>query len=197
MIDAPHAKWKPRAKGASGFAGRRVIDTISIVTTSYIAVGANIGDREANIRRAIEALRATPHVAVTRVSTLIDNPAVGGPLGSPSFLNGVVELRTSLDPHALLARLLDIERALGRERREKWGPRTIDLDLLLFGDLVLNDPGLTLPHPRMHERRFVLEPLCEIAPDVVHPAQHKSVRQLLEALALRTSYTTRATPQPD
>jgi 2-amino-4-hydroxy-6-hydroxymethyldihydropteridine diphosphokinase len=147
--------------------------------TAYVAIGANLGDRHANIGTAIDALRATPGVSVTKQSTLIENPAVGGPPGSPPFLNGVIEIETTLSAHALLARFLEIERSLGRERTTKWAPRAIDLDLILYGNQVIDTPDLKVPHPLMHERRFVAEPLAEIAPDVVHPVFQQTARSLL------------------
>ena len=150
-------------------------------TTAYIALGANLGDRQANMDRAVNALGETAGVRVTKMSSLIENPAVGGPEGSPPFLNGVVEVETDLPPRQLLDRLLEIERSLGRERREKWGPRVIDLDLLLYGDQVIAEPHLQVPHPLMHERRFVIEPLVEIAPQVVHPVLNKTMRELLNS----------------
>ena len=150
--------------------------------TAYIALGANLGDRRANIEHALDLLRATRGVRVTQVSSLIDNPAVGGPAESPPFLNAAAEVETTLTPRELLCHLLEIERTLGRERREKWGPRPIDLDILLFGERVIDEPDLKVPHPLMHERRFVLSPLDEIAPNIAHPILKSTIRQLLQRL---------------
>jgi 2-amino-4-hydroxy-6-hydroxymethyldihydropteridine diphosphokinase len=146
---------------------------------AYVALGANLGNRVANIAAAVKALNETPGVSVTRQSSLIENPAVGGPADSPAFLNGVVEIEATLPPHALLKRLLDIERSLGRERRAKWAPRVIDLDLILYGNQIIDTPDLKVPHPLMHERRFVLEPLAQIAPGVLHPTTDVSILALL------------------
>jgi 2-amino-4-hydroxy-6-hydroxymethyldihydropteridine diphosphokinase len=150
--------------------------------TAYIALGANLGDRRANLTAALDGLRATPGLTVTRVSDLIENPAVGGPPDSPPFLNGAAEIVTPLPAADLLAALLAIERDLGRERREKWGPRLIDLDLLLYGDQIIDADHLTVPHPLMHRRRFVLEPLAQIAPAVIHPLLGRTVLTLLRQL---------------
>ena len=149
---------------------------------AYIALGANLGDREGNIRRALERLARTPGVRVVRVSKLLPNPAVGGPPNSPPFLNAAAHLATTLDPYSLLGRLLEIERALGRARRAHGDPRPIDLDLLLYGDRTIRLDDLTVPHPRMHERTFVLQPLAEIAPGVLHPTSGKTISRLLEEL---------------
>lgn len=148
--------------------------------TAYIALGANLGDRANTMRRALESLNRTDAVRVMRVSSFIENPAVGGPKGSPAFLNGVVQVETTLSPDVLLDRLLEIEKQLGRIRREKWEPRTIDLDVILYGDQIVNTDQLTIPHPLMHERRFVLEPLAEIAPETIHPILKQTAQQLLE-----------------
>ena len=148
----------------------------------YVALGSNLGDREANIKKALALLIETPHLNIRRISSFIENPAVGGPDDSPDFLNAAVELTTTLSPHALMKRLLEIEREMGRTRDKKWEPRPIDLDLLLFGDQIISDDTLIVPHPLMHERRFVLEPLVEIAPRANHPVLQVSAQTMLENL---------------
>jgi len=150
---------------------------------AYVALGSNLGDREANLRRAIQLVNATPNVRLVRASSYYDNPAVGGPGGSPAFLNAAAEFETTLGSHALLNRLLEVEKEMGRERRVKWEARPIDLDLLLYGDQIISSQELVVPHPLMHERRFVLQPLAEIAPFVVHPMLQMTAKGLLEALA--------------
>ena len=150
--------------------------------TAFIGLGANLGDREANIRSALEKLKQSDGVTITRISSFLENPAVGGPPDSPLFLNAAAELKTTLGAHALLHRLLEIEKELGRQRREKWEPRIIDLDLLLFGDHIVSSQELVVPHPLMHERRFALQPLAEIAPEAVHPVLQMTIRGLLDNL---------------
>ena len=150
--------------------------------TAFIALGANLGDREQNIRAALERLGAAGDVVIRRVSSFLENPAVGGPPGSPPFLNAVAEIETTLSPRELLNRLLEVERTLGRRRDIKWAPRQIDLDLLLYGDVVLDEPDLVVPHPRMHERQFVLEPLAEIAAQHIHPISGKAFVHMLAEL---------------
>lgn len=130
---------------------------------AYVGLGSNLGDRESVIADAVSALGSHPEIEVLRVSTLRETEP-WGPIDQPRFLNGAVAVDTTLAPRALLGVLLDVERGLGRVRHERWGPRTIDLDLLLYGDTVVDEPGLTVPHPRLRERAFVLEPLLEIAP---------------------------------
>jgi 2-amino-4-hydroxy-6-hydroxymethyldihydropteridine diphosphokinase len=152
------------------------------LVTAYVALGANLQDRRANIERAIDELNRIPTSRVVRMSSLIENVAIGGPEDSPDFLNGAAEIETTLPPRDLLHQLHEIERKLGRERREKWGPRIIDLDLLLYGKEIIETDELTVPHPLMHTRQFVLQPLAEIAPTVVHPVLHRTVHELLAQL---------------
>jgi 2-amino-4-hydroxy-6-hydroxymethyldihydropteridine diphosphokinase len=133
------------------------------VTVAYVGLGANLGNREETIRAAVAEL---PDVVA--VSPLRETDPVGV-TDQPRFLNGVAALETELAPRELLDVLLAVELRLGRERRERWGPRTIDLDLLLYGDEVIDEDGLKIPHPRLHERRFVLEPLADLAPQLVVP----------------------------
>jgi 2-amino-4-hydroxy-6-hydroxymethyldihydropteridine diphosphokinase len=130
---------------------------------AFLALGANLGDRLANLQAATDALDATPGVRVVRSSRVYETDPVGPP--QPDYLNAVIEVRTRLEPHRFLETVLRVERDLGRVRGERWGPRTIDIDVLTFDALVLDDPSLTLPHPRMHERAFVLIPLLELDPD--------------------------------
>lgn len=152
--------------------------------TAYIALGSNIEPRAATLIQALSMLDETPRLAVRQVSQMIVTAPVGGPPGQGPYLNAAARLETDLDPHELLAVLLDVEARLGRDRarEERWGSRTCDLDLLLFDDVVLQSPDLCLPHPRMHERIFVLRPLVEIAPKAVHPVLHQSVLDLLDEL---------------
>ncbi|HSV14924.1 MAG TPA: 2-amino-4-hydroxy-6-hydroxymethyldihydropteridine diphosphokinase [Tepidisphaeraceae bacterium] len=147
--------------------------------TAYIGLGSNLGDRAGNLNAAAERLGQPDHTRVVATSSFLENPAVGGPPDSPPFLNAAVKIETTLGSHALLHRLLEIEREMGRDRRAKWEPRTIDLDLLLYGDQIISSQELIVPHPLMHERRFVLQPLAEIAPDVVHPMLQMTMAGLL------------------
>lgn len=149
--------------------------------TAYIGLGSNIGDRQQNLDLAIEMLRQTPLVAVTAVSSYRNTEPVGN-VEQPDFLNAVAEIQTELEAQELLKVCNGIEKDLKRERIIHWGPRTIDLDILLYGNMVMKEDALEIPHPRMHERDFVLGPLCEIAPQAVHPIYQKTVTVLYQEL---------------
>jgi 2-amino-4-hydroxy-6-hydroxymethyldihydropteridine diphosphokinase len=141
------------------------------VPRAYIALGSNLGDREETIRAAVDALAAEPGIAVVTASTLIETEPVGV-VDQPRFINGVAALDTDLSARKLLDVLLDVERRFGRQRAGvPQGPRTLDLDLLLYGDEEIDEPGLRVPHPRLHEREFVLGPLAELAPTLEVPGK--------------------------
>jgi 2-amino-4-hydroxy-6-hydroxymethyldihydropteridine diphosphokinase len=145
------------------------------VTTAYVGLGSNLGDRERLIRDAADLIGAT------RLSTIVETEPWGLE-GQPLFLNAVAEVQSGLEALPFLTHLLDVERRLGRERiGPRWGPRTIDLDLLLFGDQVVDEPALVVPHPRLLERAFVLEPLAELVPDLEIPG-NGTVRAALAGL---------------
>lgn len=151
------------------------------MTLVYVGLGSNLGDREGTIRQALERLAADGRIEVVAVSTLRETDPVGY-LDQPLFLNGAAALRTDLPPRALLERLQEVERDLGRDRSgPRYGPRTIDLDLLLYGGESLDEPGLEIPHPRLAERRFVLEPLAELDESLEVPGRG-SVQALLAGL---------------
>jgi 2-amino-4-hydroxy-6-hydroxymethyldihydropteridine diphosphokinase len=138
---------------------------------AYVGIGSNLGDREENVRRALELLGADPEIEIVAVSTLRETEPVGL-LEQPDFVNGAARLHTELSPWELLDRLLELERRLGRVRTgERYGPRTIDLDLLLYGQEIVEEPGLRVPHPRLAERRFVLEPLLDLDPALSVPGR--------------------------
>ena len=148
---------------------------------AYIGFGSNLGDRLNNCRDAIGALGALPSCSLLKTSSFYETSPVGL-VKQPAFINGVVLLETAEDAHCLFRQMLKIEKTLGRIRTLKWGPRSIDLDLLFFDDQIINTPELSVPHPFLHERRFVLEPLNEVAPNFRHPFLDKSVADLLHNL---------------
>lgn len=155
------------------------------MTTAYIALGSNLGDRIAHLRRAVAALYAAPHVHVVAVSNIRETEALTlpGQGPQPDFLNAAAHIETTLPPGDLLALLHRIEAEAGRVRTERYAARPLDLDLLVYGDLRLDTPGLTLPHPRLTERRFVLEPLADLAPGLVVAAPDGEARTVAEWLA--------------
>lgn len=161
-------------------------DSVSVCITrswhrSFVALGSNMGDKQGYLDGAVQALRADPCVRLKQVSTYYVTAPYGG-VEQDDFLNGAMELETLYTPEELLDVLHTIEQAAKRERLVHWGPRTLDLDILLYDDLVQDDSVLTLPHPDMQNRDFVLKPMAELAPHFVHPVFHRTMKQLLDAL---------------
>jgi 2-amino-4-hydroxy-6-hydroxymethyldihydropteridine diphosphokinase len=162
--------------------------------TALIGLGSNLGDRAALLERAAELLGQHANVKIVASSRPFVTAPVGGPAGQGEFLNAAVRLLTTLSPQSLLAVLQQIENKLGRARGERWSARTIDLDLLLYDDLVLDTPALQVPHPRMSLRRFVLTPAAEVAPEMIHPTTGWPIRRLLEHLNTAPNYIAIAGP---
>lgn len=145
---------------------------------AFVALGSNIEPRRGHLEAAVEALRSTPGITSVRLSPIVETEAVG-PGVQGRYLNAAAELKTTLSPRDLLQRCLEIEKHRGRDRskEQRWGPRTLDVDLLLYGDAIIDEPGLTVPHPRLHERSFVLEPLAQLAPEIMIAGVGKTVRE--------------------
>lgn len=149
--------------------------------TAYISIGSNLGDKEKNIKDAVDIIDSSPYNNVTKVSKLYETKPVGY-LDQDNFLNGALEVKTLMEPEDLMDFLLEVEKKLKRERIIKWGPRTIDLDVILYDNLVTSEEKIILPHPRMHERLFVLKPLSDIAPYVIHPVLNDRIINLTHEL---------------
>lgn len=152
----------------------------------FLAIGSNLGDREKTITMAIKKLEENVAIIVKKKSSLLVTKPYGN-IDQPDFLNGVIEIETSLTPKNLLTFLMNIEEQLGRERKGHWSARTIDLDIIFYDDLIFNEDNLIIPHKDMHNRSFVLEPLREIAPDFIHPILEKTVEDLYNNLRIRKS----------
>lgn len=164
------------------------MDTVAVSITrswheAYVAIGSNMGDKKAYIDRAIEGLRQTPNCKVEKVSTIIETAPYGG-VEQDVFLNGAMKVKTLLTPHELLDRLHELEQEAKRERLVHWGPRTLDLDILFYDDLVLEEDDLCIPHVDMQNRDFVLRPMNEIAPYKRHPVYGKTMKEMLQAIDL-------------
>ena len=148
--------------------------------TVFLSTGSNLGNREGFLTKAEEEIAA--HAGQIEAKSQIIETAPWGNTDQPHFLNRVLRIKTQLAPLFLIECLLDIEKRMGRNRAEKWGPRIIDIDILFFDDLIINEPGLCLPHPYLHQREFVLKPMVEIAPDYLHPVLKKTMTELLHTL---------------
>ncbi len=150
---------------------------------AYLALGTNLGDRRENLREAVRLLTESDSLRLRLVASLYETAPVGGPQEQSDYFNSAISISTRLDAPTLLKHCLDVERMMGRVRKQANGPRNIDIDMLIYEDLQIELPDLTIPHPRMHLRRFVLTPMVEIAPDLRHPAIGATMKDLLDQLA--------------
>lgn len=157
-------------------------DTLSMGALRHVvfSIGSNLGERWSHLEEGVHLLRATPDLEVTAISPVYETPAVGGPDDNPDFLNAIVVAETTQSAEGLLARITAIEEAANRTRSVHWGPRTLDVDIIVYGDKVIDLPRLTVPHKRAHERAFVLQPWFDLEPDATIPG-HGPIRDLLEA----------------
>jgi 2-amino-4-hydroxy-6-hydroxymethyldihydropteridine diphosphokinase len=146
---------------------------------AYLCLGSNLNNPETQVKQALQKLREDPNIRILKSSTLIQTKPVGN-LNQPDFYNQVIEVETSYSSDELLQKALNLENQMGRVRSEHWGPRIIDIDILLYEDEIKHTQDLILPHPEMTKRKFVLELLCSIAPDLIHPVLHKSIANLLK-----------------
>ena len=151
--------------------------------SAYLGLGSNLGDRLATLRQARLALQATTGIRVIATSSLYQTAPVGGPPDQSDYLNGALEIATTLEPLELLQLCQSIEATFGRQRNVHWGARTLDIDLLLFADRLIDSSELQLPHPRLTERGFVLQPLCDLAPELQHPQQKQTLASLLAKIS--------------
>ena len=187
-------KPEPRASARAGFlsaapsANEQEKSCPSISQTAYLGLGSNLGDRLALLRAALHAIDTRDGIKIDwdgGIAPVYETSPVGGPPDQPWYLNTAVRITTTLDPFTLLKVVLSIENDLGRVRGQRWAARTIDIDILVYGQLTLNDEVLTIPHPRLFERRFVLAPLSDIAGDMTHPRLELSIQELARKLELK------------
>ncbi|MDB5125376.1 MAG: 2-amino-4-hydroxy-6-hydroxymethyldihydropteridine pyrophosphokinae [Mucilaginibacter sp.] len=157
----------------------------------FLLLGSNLGDRQLFLKKAIDLIE-NDIADISKASSIYETQS-WGKTDAPDYLNQVILLETSLSAQAILQKILNIEQLLGRQREEKWGSRTIDIDILFYGDSVINEPGLHIPHPELHNRRFTLEPIAEIAPDFKHPVLNKSIltikNELVDTLIVKKVIT--------
>ena len=149
-------------------------------TVAYVGLGSNLGDRRGHLVAAVRGLARHAAIEIKETASLYETSPVGGPSGQTAYLNSVARLTTTCSPREFLKVALSIETSLGREHGVRWDARVIDIDVLLFGDDVIDEADLRIPHPRLHLRRFVLEPLCDLAGEIIHPSLGKSIQRLAE-----------------